>query len=267
MHSRRRASRTTVIATLWLTLPGVRNDVVAKEEFPCSVTATAASNNFTLAIDVDGKPWAWGVNYDGALGIGAGWSTLSPLPVATIDDVVAVSAGRFHSLAVTTDGRALAWGSNHYGQLGDGTFTDANSPRIVNGLRNIVLVVAGNGLSMALDQSGTVWAWGNNDQGVLGTGLLDPALSTPQPVQGPGGIGRLSDVIRIAAGSDGEHFGAGARGAEASWGPASSNRLPRRYRLSCPERQSLSQASPRSRPVSTTPSPCLRMVKHGVGVV
>src|SRR5882724_7105769 len=200
MESLRIASRTTLIAIFCLGLPGLRSDVAANEQSPCSVRTVAASNNFTLAIDADGNPWAWGMNNDGALGIGVSWSSLSPTPVATIHDVVAVSAGRFHSLAVTADGRAWAWGSNHYGQLGDGTFTNSNSPRVVDGLSNVVLVVAGNDQSLALDQSGTIWAWGNNDQGVLGTGLVDPALSTPKPVQGAGGIGLLSDVIDIAAG-------------------------------------------------------------------
>lgn len=225
MHSRRRASHITLIAILWLSLHGLQNDVVANEQSPCSVMTTAASNSFTLAIDADGKPWAWGRNYDGALGIGISWLILSPFPVATIDHVVAVSAGRFHSLAVTADGRAWAWGSNHYGELGDGTFTDASSPRIVNGLQNVVLVVAGNGVSMALDQSGTLWAWGNNDQGMLGAGLVDPALSTPQPVEGPGGIGLLTDVIDMAAGGDGHFQAVRSDGSVWGWGQNSWGQL------------------------------------------
>ena len=78
-----------------------------------TVTAISASAYHTVALTSDGKAYAWGYNYAGALGDGS--TTDRPAPV-TVDmtgvlagkTLTAISAGGYHTVALTTDGKAYA---------------------------------------------------------------------------------------------------------------------------------------------------------------
>jgi alpha-tubulin suppressor-like RCC1 family protein len=120
----------------------------------------------------------------------------SPVMVANLSGVKAVSAGASHSLALK-DGTVWAWGNNANGQLGDGTTTQRTSPVKVRGLTGITIIAifAGNSHSLALDSNETVWAWGNNANGQLGDGTT---IEHSSPVQ----VGGLREVLKIAGGSN-----------------------------------------------------------------
>jgi uncharacterized repeat protein (TIGR01451 family)/fimbrial isopeptide formation D2 family protein len=67
-----------------------------------------------------------------------------------------------------------------------------------------IAVAAGgseHGHSLALRDDGTVWAWGDDSSGELGDGNPGSNSAVPVQVLGPGGIGGLSNVVAIAAGS------------------------------------------------------------------
>lgn len=67
-------------------------------------------------------------------------------------------------------------------------------------LTGVKSVAAGAYFVLALKTDGTVWAWGENDYGELGDGTTTRRL-TPVPVKSPDGIGGLTDIVAIAAGS------------------------------------------------------------------
>jgi alpha-tubulin suppressor-like RCC1 family protein len=133
----------------------------------------------SIALDSDGKLYAWGANDDGQLGDGTNTERNSPVAVLTTGvltgkKIEMVGIGGYHSIALDSDGKLYAWGKNDDGQLGDGTNTERNSPVAVltTGVlagKKIEMVICGDQFSMALDSDGKLYSWGRND-GQLGDG-------------------------------------------------------------------------------------------------
>ncbi|HEY3281797.1 MAG TPA: hypothetical protein VGN26_05940, partial [Armatimonadota bacterium] len=141
------------------------------------VVSLAAGQSHCLAARSDGGVLAWGSGLDGRLGDGAGVDRPTPVPVAgvggvgALTNVVAVSAGVAHSLALRVDGTVVAWGLNDHGQLGDGTTLSRSAPVQVLGvggtgvLNSVVAISSGASHSVALRSDGSVVAWGYNADG------------------------------------------------------------------------------------------------------
>jgi alpha-tubulin suppressor-like RCC1 family protein len=67
-----------------------------------------------------------------------------------------------------------------------------------------IIAIAGGSLhTLALDSDGNVWSWGNNPNGQLGNGDSGTGVyeSIPAQVKGENGVGVLTNVTAIAAGS------------------------------------------------------------------
>lgn len=107
-----------------------------------AVKALAAGLHHTLALDDQGKVYAWG------------WDRFGQTSVPDLlkgRSAVAVAAGSAHSLALDDQGTVHAWGWNNVGQT--------SVPDSLKG-KNVVAVSAGVGHSVALDDQGKVYAWG-----------------------------------------------------------------------------------------------------------
>lgn len=124
------------------------------------------------------RPFTFGSNNSGQLGIGTFDS--SPLPVPVRVDtalrgrtILSTAVGRLHHLAVLDDGSVAGWGYNESGILGDGSTTPRPEPvqmlqqGVLEG-RKVVAVAAGHAQSMALCSDGTIATWGSNNYGQLG---------------------------------------------------------------------------------------------------
>jgi len=169
-------------------------------------------------------------------GTGPNCLSLSPVQVRgtgttpALQPVTRVAGGTAHSLALTAGGQVRAWGDGEQGQLGNGTHVfEENRPVAVVGqngtgqLGSITAIAAGNTSSLALARTsigagGQVWAWGTNIWGQLGDGTSagpehcpvnrrppspsDVCSTIPVGVAGPGGTGRLSGIIALAAGDN-----------------------------------------------------------------
>ncbi|NOV00989.1 RCC1 domain-containing protein [Paenibacillus planticolens] len=115
---------TTTSHTTPVQIPGLSNVKVVEADW-----------HHSLAIKNDGTLWAWGYNDAGQLGDGTTGSTyLSPVQVAGLSGVTAVSTSATFTVAQKSDGTVWAWGQNYWRQLGDGTRTDHYSPAQVTGL-------------------------------------------------------------------------------------------------------------------------------------
>ncbi len=169
-------------------------------------TAISGGGHHSLARLSNGDVLAWGANEFGQLGDGTDTGPIicvtgalacstSPVEVADLTEVKAVSAGGDHSLALLSDGVVKAWGDNEFGQLGDGTTTNRDEPVQVQGLSKVVAISAGGDHSLALLSDGMVMAWGDNEFGQLGDGAT---TNRDLPVEVKG----LSGVIAISAGGD-----------------------------------------------------------------
>lgn len=196
----------------------------------------AAGGDHALALDADGRVWAWGRNDAGQLGDGTVEERATPVRVAFPDGVAvrAVFAGTDHSLALDADGALWAWGDNRYGALGDGSAEDRRTPVRVRAPEGVAFVAAvgGSWVTIALDADGRVWAWGDNVFGQLGDGG-DEERARPERVALPADLAVASidgyDSF-FAIGTDGALWGWGANyGGEVDPDSFDKVRTPRRF--------------------------------------
>jgi len=149
-------------------------------------SAAMGVEDFTIAIDSDGKLWAWGGNWNGQLGDGTTTSSTTPIEIRPDKDWTMVSAGWYYAMALDTDGNIWGWGNNGSGQLGDGTNTNRNTPHPMThpeGMEWVYLSVGNAEDSFhtsAIDSDGRLWGWGYNYYGQLGDGTV---VTTSTPVQ------------------------------------------------------------------------------------
>jgi alpha-tubulin suppressor-like RCC1 family protein len=167
--------------------------VPGKATFPGGtvITAVAAGQYHSLALDQAGKVWAWGSNSSGQLGDGTTTGTSTPeklgtFPTGTV--IIAIAAGYAHSLAVDNTGQVWAWGDNLHGQLGNPAATQPQKTPIAvtstTGLTGAVSVGAGgmSNSSFAVTATGRVWSWGDNTYGQLGNGTTTSPQTSPAQV-------------------------------------------------------------------------------------
>ncbi|MCA9537903.1 MAG: SUMF1/EgtB/PvdO family nonheme iron enzyme [Myxococcales bacterium] len=93
-----------------------------------------------------------------------------PVPVAAIDDAIALAAGYDHTCAIRKDHTLWCWGDNTEAQLGDGTLISRARPAPVPGLTDVRAVSASRATTCALTGAGALWCWGENEHGQLGDG-------------------------------------------------------------------------------------------------
>jgi len=169
--------------------------VQARARFAPGIIGAGASHN--VVIRRDGTVWAWGANGSGQLGNGQWSDSTTPVQVAGLSNIVALSVAPDDSftLALDSQGKVWSWGANAFGQLGrgDGLYADANNAAIVPGISNIVAIAGGGGHAVVLRGDGTVWAWGGNDYGDLGDNS-GSVRDFAAPVPG------LTNVIGIVSG-------------------------------------------------------------------
>lgn len=108
------------------------------------ITDVAIGNSHSLAIDQQGKVYAWGLNSEGQLGNNT--KDNKNVPIKTLkgtysgntflgdnadNKIIAIATGFTHSIALANNGTVYGWGFNTNGQLGDNTMTQKSSPVVV----------------------------------------------------------------------------------------------------------------------------------------
>jgi alpha-tubulin suppressor-like RCC1 family protein len=191
------------------------------------VIAISAGGYFNLALLANGTVMAWGYDYWGQLGSGAGTPggcecVDHPVAVPGVSGVAAISAGENHSLALLVNGTVLAWGENGYGQLGTGSVITTTPPACyclppapVAGLAGVRAISAGGYTSMALLGDGSGRAWGENFYGQVGNG--ETTKGGCQCIPTPTAIAGLAGAQDIAAGFY-HGLALGSNGAGVGWG-------------------------------------------------
>jgi len=197
-----------------------------------TITAIAAGNTHSLALDSEGKIYAWGSNASGQLGNNSTTNSNIPVQVDTSGvlagkTITAIAAGGVHSLAIDSDGKVYTWGLNGNGQLGNNSTTDSSVPVQVNtsGVlagKTITTIAAGFTHSLALDSNGKVYAWGNNTSGKLGNNSTTDS-SIPVQVYTSGVLAGKT-IIAISAGSS-HSLALDSDGKVYAWGSNNSGRL------------------------------------------
>ena len=110
-------------------------------------------------------------------------SSHTPIIIAGVADVVAVSGGWDHTCAVARTGTLYCWGENYAGQVGiESAGADVLTPTAVATLSNVTDVACGNAVSCATTGDGIAYCWGRNAEGATGTGTTIGSSSTPARV-------------------------------------------------------------------------------------
>ncbi len=188
-----------------------------------NITAVAAGDYFSLALDAEGAIWGWGSNHGGQLGIGtSGSNVLVPAKVVIQGGAAGIAAGGSHALAVSKTGAVYAWGSSYSGQVGNGGVLQSSIPQktpynVSLGGASAVAVAAGQRHSLALLSNGTLMAWGDNTAGELGIGNTT-SKTLPQAVPGLTGITQISGGFDLTLARD-------SSGAVWAWGDDSTGQL------------------------------------------
>lgn len=163
------------------------------------VISISAGVVLTCAVLVDQSATCWGSNYVGELGVGSttGPSTScfmsracsrTPVPVAGLGGVVAVSAGASFACALLLDQTVECWGDDISGQLGSippTMFPEPVRPTAapVPGLQHVTAVAAGRVTGSAAISDGTLESWGDDAFGQIGN-----------PANAPPTLARATDI-------------------------------------------------------------------------
>lgn len=143
------------------------------------------------AVDVNGKPWCWGLGDNGRLGRGSTAIALAPAAVTVggtgmPSSVTAITAGGAHTCAVVATGAAWCWGAGASGRIGDGAQTNRTTPVRVGTTQMtspVEHLTAGGAHTCAI-ADGEVWCWGSNANGRLGTNDTTNRLTPTRIVDG-----------------------------------------------------------------------------------
>jgi alpha-tubulin suppressor-like RCC1 family protein len=147
----------------------------------------------TLAIDKNGRAWAWGANVWGRLGDGTLTNRLTPVSVSgAVKTFCEIGAGGAFSVSIDKYGRAWGWGYNYYGQIGDNSNASAITPVSVAGaVKTFCKIFAGASHCHAIDKNGQAWSWGYNNFGELGD---NSTVSKLTPVSVAGAIKTFCEI-------------------------------------------------------------------------
>ncbi|MGN6755382.1 MAG: RCC1 domain-containing protein [Thermomicrobiales bacterium] len=124
---------------------------------PAQVIAIAAGHQHRLALDAQGRVWAWGQNVEGQTGDGTVGGrddqnhdcgcSVRPVNVSTLANVSAIAAGGGHNVALKNDGTVWAWGRDAEDQVGTNTgscyVACATTPQQVAGLTGVIALGGG----------------------------------------------------------------------------------------------------------------------------
>lgn len=139
------------------------------------ITHVTSSGNHSLALDSEGRLYAWGENQWGQLGLGDFNSRIIPtlVPIKSNAPIFQIVSGGGHNLALDKEGRLYVWGRNYCGELGleaalrqETLNTPTQVPLPANS--QIVSLAAGSSHSLAMDNLGRLYVWGLNAKGQLG---------------------------------------------------------------------------------------------------
>jgi alpha-tubulin suppressor-like RCC1 family protein len=152
----------------------------------------SAGNQQSVAIDKDGKLWAWGGAsfLQGSIGDGTIVTKRTPVSVYLSDGITRTFckiATSVHTLVIDKNGRLWAWGLSGNGQLGTGVSIGGCkcTPVSVCGApKTFCKIAAGSSSSYAIDKYGKLWSWGNSTNGALGNNASSGNVCTPISVCG-----------------------------------------------------------------------------------
>jgi alpha-tubulin suppressor-like RCC1 family protein len=152
------------------------------------IVSTSCGSQHTLALSSTGEVYAYGMNYDGALGLGKEQLiSHTPQKIESLSRhrIVAISAGTESSLFLTDKGKVFACGSNEFGQCGIKGENKLFVPTLLSSISSIRIaqIATKTYHSALLDVDGRVYTFGYDTNGQLGHGrIVKKFVLTPKLV-------------------------------------------------------------------------------------
>lgn len=196
----------------------------------------AAGSNHVLAINHNGRAYAWGSGQQNQLGRRvverSRLTGLVPREFGLRGKIAKVACGSYHSFAIDNKGDVWSWGLNSYGETGiNEDLGEDNSslpkPAVVEGLKefDIADISGGAHHSIACTKDGKVLVWGRCDGGQMGIKLEDiPSDDVVKDehgrariVKNPTNVKAITGAVYVDAGGD-NCFAVNNKGQAYAWG-------------------------------------------------
>ena len=146
-------------------------------------TAIGVGQQFGCAVSASGSASCWGENYNQQLGNSTISGSGTPIAVAGLTNVSAITGGVVHACAYSSATQsAQCWGFGNTGDLGNGGNSYSQLPPVAFPATPALSVGAGNGFTCVLLASGSVACAGVNYNGELGR-PGGSQYNTPQGVE------------------------------------------------------------------------------------
>lgn len=190
------------------------------------ITAIAAGSYHVLALDSNGKVYAWGDNTYGQLGMNDTTPRNTPteiteltklIPDAPNTPIINIYAGYGQSYAIYSTHKLADWGLNAVGQLGNETLVQANVPALLTTLTTVESLSIGKNHVFAKLTDGTYKFWGQNNSSQLGNEKTDN-VSKPEIHD------NIKDFVTLIGGAD-HSLGITPEGDVSAWGGNTSSQL------------------------------------------
>ena len=141
---------------------------------PTSIRAVASGDLFSLALDVNGHLWSWGVENAGELGLNTApgnhfQATPAQVPLPNVA-FKHMDAAYNRAAAVSSNGQLYSWGQNANYELGLGHPNYTALPTLIPSLAGISFASVAVNLTttMAVQPLGGTYVWGSNSHGQFG---------------------------------------------------------------------------------------------------
>lgn len=153
---------------------------VAQGAIPAGAIKQLSSGVYhACVIASDDKPYCWGYNYHGQLGINSTTDNLVPIAVnkgaMPVGTVKKLAINGFASCVIASDDKSYCWGYNYYGLLGNNSTDNSSIPVAVHqGVMpsGAIKQIVGSLYSVcAIASDNKAYCWGINESGLLGNPL------------------------------------------------------------------------------------------------
>lgn len=155
-------------------------DTAVPDSLAPRFTRVVSGRQFSCALDTTGRPWCWGANHFGQLGIGDTLDRLVPVRVDAPQGFRELVAGESHVCGVDSLSGLHCWGDNEGYALGDSVVRLLTRPAPL-ATAYVRTLSAGAHFTCATDAEGIPHCWGARPHGELGDGD-DTAAPTALPV-------------------------------------------------------------------------------------
>lgn len=127
----------------------------------------------TMAVNMHGQVFAWGLNENGQLGLGPDAPAIVRKPVLNIylSNITKLSAGNEHSLALNKNSELYIWGGGGLTGLGDANKRSIPTKMDFFNRTKVVQAVCGGLHTVAITKDGDIYSWGSTEGGQLGLSL------------------------------------------------------------------------------------------------